>query len=341
MARAGFYNENEYRDYPFLTRVNPIDSYEIEGAEPQQLIALPHDAIVDFGAVMDLDADYSDLDGDIIYLHAIQRRDPYLFYDFRTTAAGAEGTRLLFSRNTEVDPEFTDEWLASTVISASLSSSASAADCAGAAWRGYLVTGRYAEVLELLADGDDLIFTAGLWTVEPARVQNLARSYLRSINLANFARSHISVPEVCQSGSLTSDDTLYVNAECLQGDLKFKEGFNCAIRQEVQNNAIIIGASPGSGAGEPCAEIPLFEGETSPDGSPFLTGGPTCGEIVKTVNGKGGRRLQILSGPGFRVLADPDSPNTIIVDRALEDFVLCLADDEEESVSSQSLGSEA
>ncbi len=339
MARAGFYNENEYRDYPFLTRVDPIDSYEIEGAEPQQLIALPHDAVVDFGAIMDLDADYSEASGDIVYLHSVQRRDPYLYYDFRTTAPGAAGTRLLFVRDTSVDEEFADEWLDSMVISESLSSSASAGDCAGAAWRGYLVTGRYGELLELLSDGEELIFTAGLWTIEPARVQNLARGYLRSINLANFARSHVSVQEACQSSSLTSDDTIYVNAVCLQGDLKFKEGYHCVIRQETQNNAIIIGASPGAGEGEPCAEIPLYEGETSPDGSPFLTGGPTCGEIIKTVNGKGGRRLQLLSGPGFRVLADPDLPNTIIVDRALEDFVLCLADDGIESTSSQSLGS--
>lgn len=332
MARAGWYNENEYRDFPFLTRVDPL-SYpaDTDSDGEEQLLALPHEAIVDFVAIMALDAAYDEHEGHYIYLHSVRREDPYLYYTFRTTAPGGADEQIIFRRDVATDEEFTSEWQDSESLTGS---SVSASDCAGPRWSACLVTGRYDELLELLDDGDEWVFERGLWTVEPARTQSLYKSYLRSINLGNFSRTHALPPDQC-GGESEEAVVIHVNATCLAGDLKFKEGFNCLIRQDTLNNAIIIGAAVGGGEGRPCTEVSLYESEAPPSGSTHLSGGPACNEIVKTVNGKGGRRLTIRSGPGFRVYGDPEVANTLVLDRQLQDFAICLVDE-----SSVSLGSE-
>jgi len=143
----------------------------------------------------------------------------------------------------------------------------------------------------------------------------------------------VKPPDGC--GSLSSSagsDEPILAASCMRGNIKWKEGYNCSIRQDNRDNAIIIGAGQGAGEGEPCDEVPLYEGEAPPEGSPHLSGGPGCSEVVKTINGIGGRDIFITAGPGFRVQQDTEDPNTLNLNRALDDFAACLA--EEETLSS-------
>ena len=207
-------------------------------------------------------------------------------------------------------------------VSSSLSSSAAA--CAVTPkWSGFLVTGDLTELLESLPeDNDTLAFDTGLWRLEPAQIQSLVDSYLRTVNLANFPRTWATGIESCDSTSAGAD--ILVHTECITGSLAFKPGYNCVIQQDDINNAIIIGGAVGEGEGEACEEIPLYEGEVGPDDGPFLTGGPTCTEILKTVSGKGGRLLRISAGPGFRVRPDTGQTNKLIIERNLDDFAACL-----------------
>lgn len=374
MARPGFYNENEYRDYPFLTQVMPLDlaavivsessaSLDSSGssASAEPLRDLPHSTIVDFGAIMAVDSGFV-TDIDFVWLRRIRRRDPYLLFEFRTTARRASGEKLVFVRQID-DPEFHYQWATSVPTTtpddfgslgseASLSSASevsgssnssfpfcdrsshgdttcSGPGCDSPKWEGFLITGLFDDLLEVLADGDELLFPKGLWVIEHARVQNLNGSFVRSINLANRVRTTATPPAGCGSASSAGDDVdAYPNAVCLQGDIRFKEGHNCYIRQEDNTNKLVImGAVGNGGEGVTCYEIPLYDGESAPMDSPFLSGGPACGETVRTVNGKGGPNLRIYGGPGVRVYEAPDDPSALMVDADLGDFALCLQEE--------------
>lgn len=375
MARVGFYNENEYRDYPFRTQTAPLDiaayvhysssssasslsSGNSNSSAAVQLYDLPHELIVDFGAIMGVNSEYSDARGDFVYLYRLRRSGPYVLFEFRTTADVAKLQSLYFVRNL-TDPEFKQDWAASqsnqygdplfpfiTSSSASnpssVSSSATFCDratvcqepakqwdcggdgCAVPLWEGFLITGRFEVLADMLADGDELVFAIGLWAIEPARVQNLNKSFVRSINLANRDRARYTPPPGCTSSASAYAQPLYLGKRCMQGDVAFQEGHNCLIRQDNNNNTLTFNGQVGAGAGEPCAEIPLYPDENPLDDSRYLGGGPACDEVIRTVNGKGGPSLRLLGGPGVRVYDSPTDASTIFVDADLSTFAVCL-----------------
>jgi len=363
MARAGFYNENEYRDYPFLTQVAPFGILREEdvslssssslssesSAEP--LIALPHEAIVDFGAIMGIRSGF-DEQTDWVYLYRITYEAPYFIFEFRNTACNES---IFFIRHQGANP-WTISWetsrppgyeptLPSSQSSFSSSSSSAPSEpfnpwdfepCEEPCWEAYIVTGFYNDLLDMMSDGDTIYFHRGVWTIEPCRVQSLVDSFVASINLANRARKHVTLPERCRSSSSSSvadEDPVHLNRACLLGDLKFKGGYNCIIRQEDGNNAIVIdGAVGGGDFGQPCEEFPYYPGEEKPEGSKHYSGGPTCGEIAKTINGKGGRTMRLDPGPGFNISTDPDDPSLLIVNADMDDLLVeCFGDSESSS----------
>lgn len=351
MANPGWYNDNANRDWPFLTRVEPITQYaqnldslsslsSSAAGDEGQYVHLPHDAVVDFGAIMEIDAEYTEKDGHQIYLYRVSRPTATTFeYEFRTSAPEAANYRIIFTRNS-TDPYNYTTWADATAIA---SDPPDVLECRlQPRWKAFLVTGGFEGLLALLSTGETLYFATGLWVIEPSRVQSLMDSYLRSCNLANFPRTLATPPSGCDSDSSSAQalEEPILNATCVRGNVKWKEGYNCAIRQDNFNNAIVISAAVGSGEGEPCDEVPLYDGEAPPADSPFLSGGPSCNDILKSLNGVNGRRLTIRGGAGMRIFADPLSNNKLVIDRALDDFALCLAADLlESSLSSESLSS--
>jgi hypothetical protein len=364
MARAGWLNENEYRDYPFVTQTEPLEIDDGSSSSSSSSSAgdggvvplriLPHETIVDAGFILGVTAGYHTTN-DRVYLRRVRREDPYLLFEFRTTAGGAAAESLYFVRRTD-DPEFVQQWVESRswllplpfpVSSSSVSLSAVSVSqssdsnpfcvdpnnreilpcggpgCDTPTWEGFLVTGQFGELLDMLANDSEWTFSPQLWVIEPSRIQNLNGAFVQGISLANRDRTHATVPAECSSASV-DDSTVYPNAVCLQGHLKIKEGYNSVIRQETNTNSLIIGAALGAGEGQHCEEVPLYPGETSPDGGPFLTGGPGCGELVKTVNGKGGPDLRLFGGNGVRVTESTVDASTLLVNLDLHNFALCL-----------------
>ena len=352
MPRSGFYNQNLYRDYPFRTQGDPperlhsLSSESSVSGESYATAALPHEAIVDFGCIMGLDGNYADC-WDWIYLYRITRSDPFFVFEFRTTA---NPQVLLFTRRND-DPEYKYEWSESQgkrtpyeLPSPSSPSSASypspgdewglGCDPAAPVWEGFLVTGKFDELMDLIPNGERLYFDSGYQIVEPARIQNLKESYVRSLNLANRVRTHATEADICRTSfssersigmeDATQDVTVYKGATCMQGAIAFEEGFNCQIRQEDTTGTIVIGAGVGLGAGEVCEEYPFYSGESIGSDETYYTGGPTCTEILKTINGKGGSRIRFDAGLGFTVRTSPDNPSTIIVDMNLKGLAICL-----------------
>lgn len=352
MANPSWYNDNANRDWPFLNRVEPISLYapaitssassESADATEGQYVHLPHDAVVDFGAIMEIDAEYTEKAGHYVYLYRVSRPTVTTFeYEFRTVAPFAVNYRIIFTRSS-TDPFNKITWEDAEPINPD---PPDVLECRlQPRWKAFLVTGGFEGLLELLSTGETIYFAVGLWVIEPSRVQSLMDSYLRSCNLANFPRTLTTPPLLClsESASDSANNELLLNATCINGHVKWKEGYNCAIRQDNFDNAIVISAAVGSGAGEPCSEVPLFNGEIPPDGSPFLSGGPGCNDILKSINGISGRRLTLANGQGMRIYSSPTASNTLIVDRTLDDFALCLVKDlpYSSSIGSASLGNE-
>lgn len=300
MNGLGFYNENEFRDYPFITRVET-------SADSASGLDIPQGAILDFGAIMPADEQFED-GTDYVYLESIRYDGVTLLFDFHTTAVG--GGHCLF-RRTLLDPEFAVTW-ADAIANLAVSSSSASVELPR--WQAFLVTGRLEDLTELIAPGEALYFPPGYWKIEPGRVQNLSRSRVLRVHLANKQRLLWTPPEGCgESSSSAAADTVHVYAMDLAGDIKIEEGFQASVRQEDQNTAFSIGAGTRAGLGPPCDEVPRYPGEVAPAGSPFLTGGPACNELVKRINGVGGREFKLTGTNGVFIEPDPELPNTLLV----------------------------
>ena len=302
MPRAGFYNDNEYRRYPFTPAAVNAD-------------ALPDDLIVDCGFIMGLDSGF-DAAVHTVYLHQVRKTSTQIEFEFRTTAPNAADTSLVFTRPFDAEEwatEFADAVPADT-------------ECAEEPlWEGFMVSGVMAPTVAALSVGGSLTFTATR-VVEPARVQSLVKSYLRSVNIGNYPR--IIAPP-CIDGEpaiLPVSNEIIVNATCIKGNIRFKPGFNCAINQYDYANRITIGAQRGANTendpnGELCqygSEIKLYNDEQPPiinvetgARSKFLSGGPACDEVITGINGLGAPDVKIVGGAGIQVLPDPVNAHTI------------------------------
>jgi hypothetical protein len=313
MGRPGWLNDNEYRAYPFI----PQDSIDVE---PSGEI-LPADLIVDCGIIMGIEAEFDDA-SDYVYLHQIRRTVDAIEIELRTTAPGAEDYPLVFTRALDVE-----EWTYEDVNAGVGSDSSSAYGCGESArWEGFLITGVLTSILSQLGEGDTVTYTAGEWHLEPARIQNLKKAFLQSIGLANYDRTRWHPDPDCEEDPAGEREVI-VREPCLNGPLRLKEGYNCSIRQEDVSNTITIGASIGAGAGLACNEVPLYDGEVSPDGATTLDGAATCTEVLKTINGVGGRVIRLFGGQGIAVTASDDQPHTVIVTVSLQGFAYCPANE--------------
>lgn len=303
MPRAGFYNDNEYRAYPFI--------YKKEVISP----ALPDACIVDCGIIMGLDSQYDETTH-TVWLSSIHRAVAHFEFVLSTDAPGAANKPLIFTRA----PNAT-EWLTEHLGS----DSADDKECATEpAWEGFLVTGVLDELTTGMTVGETRVFSSTDYVLEPARIQSLVKSYLRSISLGNYSRVVAYPSPECGGPEEPPARFVVVNKKCMKGDLKFKEGYNCQIFQVDRNNEIIVTAAVGAGAGDAslCEEIKLFDEETAPEGSKLLSGGPACDEIVFTVNGVNYEgTLQIIGGTGVLVKQDPNNEHGILIER-LDNFLV-------------------
>lgn len=335
MARPGFYNDNAYRRYPLL----PGEPYELrvtsnqDGTGTQAAdIVLSDKVFIDFGCIVGLAAGYVD-SRDSLQLAYIHRSGNTLTIAIRSTCPGLEDWELRFVRDWSLDEEY--------LISDSVATYAGVGEtdvfpfCAeDAIWSGWLATGDMSEFGSLIADGFYATARDVDVQLEPALIQNLRDTFVRSVSLANRDRTRVDAPAGCEESSSASADeppAIWVGETCMTGDLRMRAGYNCRIRQENRTNTIEISAGVGAGAGQPCDEVPLSPEESSISGE-LLTGGPHCHEVLKTINGVGGRVVRIEGGDGVRVRADQDDPHRLVVDVDLHNLQVCNV--LEESLSS-------
>jgi hypothetical protein len=306
MPRAGFYNDNEYREYPFVFN-------SIYAGPP-----LPTELIVDCGFIMGLDSGF-DPDKHIVYLSKIRKNANTLFFEFATTAPGANDRLITFSRELPAG-EWQYQQLDAPPISSAKAYNANAFCAAEPVWGGFIVTGRLNDFAANLANNTPILF-AQARVVEPGRIQGLVRSYLRSVGVANYARTII---QPCDSETQSgSSGEIIVNANCIKGAIQLKAGFNCQINQSNALNELRIipikdANTTGLDAAEFCqngSEIKLYPAETPPVGSQFLSGGPACDEVITSINGLPAPDVKIVGGAGIQVIADLTTPHTLQIKR--------------------------
>lgn len=321
MAPLAFYDLNSGRGYPFVEIGPPLMLYSGGG-----YAELPKSAVV--GCVVILGHGSGFTPEHRAYLYEIRRSSDRLTYEFRFSAPAMLGISLLFTR--EVD---TQEFAVTRAASDAEGGSSTDAFCSTVLVEGWLSTGDQRPLAATLADGEWLRRADQELYLEPARVQTLDGLFVNSINLANADRTRADYEEcvgVEQSSSSSSavisesysvdvnsssqslDNRSYVvNATCLRGPLRFSNGYNVDIRQDNGLNTLTFSPGVGSGAGEPCEEVPLYAGETPPAGSRLLSGGPACNELIKTINGVGGPNLRLVAGAGVRLAGDGLDPYKI------------------------------
>jgi hypothetical protein len=295
MAKTSFYDDNKARDYPLLKG----ESFA------------PFSAVVAAGFTFGPGSGFVAGEHNVFFTKVLRAHGRFWFF-FTSDAPGIVDKFLVFSRS-ESDKQYAIEYAdlleedesVNSISESFVSNPAEGCDFADL-FSGFLITGPLDELLEALAEDEYLYGPA---TVEPALLQSLVNSYGRSINLANSGRTLYTPPTGCES-SESSSQSMYVKTTCITGPIVFSPGYNSIVIQNKFDKSITFSAAVGAGDGEPCEQIPIYEGEAPPTGSQFLEGGPSCAEVIRSVGGVGGPILQIVGGQGATV--GFDSGNHIV-----------------------------
>lgn len=330
MPRPNFFNDNINRTFPFRWKTAGVDTPP--SGLPTSMRQLPDNFIADCGFVMGPESDF--VEGvDSVYLYKVSRVSEDQFdYEFRTTATKLSGYPIIFHR-LRTDPIYKTDFVESdipnpgpTSQSLSLSQSIPLTVCGEPNWSGYLVTGPMSAIADRLAVGQTITRDADDQAiVEPALIQNLDKNQIVSLNVANADRTRAVRPGDCPANRWPfPTGIIYINQECLQGNIRFRPGYNLSIGQNTQTNTLQLSAIVNAGMGEPCAQVKLFPYETPPSGSTnnLLAGDFYCNEVLRTINGVQGPNLSLFAGTGVSIVANAAN-NTVTVDVNLSDLAVC------------------
>jgi hypothetical protein len=374
MPTTGFFNDNANRSYPFVSDrpqgyTNHLEFSSSSGDSWSSTSlssaghALPSNAVVDFGCTLGVESGFSE-GVDSVYLYGVARTGSFLMFEFRCTDTAMASHNLIFMRNVDED-ENTIEYVDATpqgIPGSNFPTSLTFFDVVEERmcdtrplWDGYLITGDLTDLAALLNSNGDVWYAPGVdasgaseLKIEPALIHNLGKTYLRSVSLANEARTKTTPYESCSSSESIGSDSFapieygasgsaYItNATCLSGPLVFREGYNCHITQSSFDNSLSFYANKAAGAGEPCEEVSLSSDEARAEDSRFLSGGPSCFDLLTSINGVFGSGLTpsvlaLIAGPGIRIKPTDGVAHSIDVIFDLRDFTVCIAPPSESS----------
>lgn len=319
MARPNFFNENSGRSFPFVK-----ESLQASGSS-SNLDYLPDSTVVDFGADMGVLSGFDESQHKV-ELAQIRRAAGNFYFYFTTTAPDGSGYWLIFTRSVG-ETEYVTEYavaIATSNLDPVPEESALAGVCGEMpVWSGYLVTGDLSGLAAMLP-ADGTLTSSSNPQIEPALIRNQRRAMLRGLNLANADRTRADTPDHCRDLVWKyTPDTMYVRATCLTGPIRLEAGYNVLLIQSDIDNGFQIEASVGAGAGEVCGDVPLFDGDMPPLGGTTLDGADSCNDVIRGINGAGGRIVPILSGPGVTVTPQP-AKNQIDIAVDLSNLKLCI-----------------
>lgn len=296
MAKVGFYNDNQYRDYPFIGGGHESEFYE-----------LAQDAIVDVGFTLGPSVIY-DPAKDSIALASVESDGTtlkYNFYVYRNSVVNppiekptdptiATGIAVTFSLNADTSPfstvyadgayvlgdrvldDLTFDYNPDLAVCTFNAEYATVRVISNMSVRGFLTIGDSTKIL------DDVYRRGGIvnfatYVVEPSRVQSSYQHYLNSIRIGNKER--LVIPECADTPVINDpapedeeEETTYIfpRNDLFNAEIRFVAGQNVRLVQNEITNTITFspllgfGATTGSGDTDACdyrGELPFTEVE--------------------------------------------------------------------------------
>jgi len=316
-AQAGWYNTNANRTWPF-TEVSSC--------------FVPDSTIVDAGFIAGV---LSEFDSAVhsIWLASVARTGDTFVFSFYSDAPGLNEGVFQVSRSLSdpvyvpvfVEADTDEEEPVSEVVPLEISESVlSTGDTIDdVRWEGFVVFGNLAELAALLTDGNSL---TGTMIIEPGVVQNLVASYARSVSIANEDRTRFETDEDCSAvvWPVTPQD-IWPRQIGMCGDLRLQEGIYCRLELNSVDNSITVSADVDNDKVSPCEQQPVFQLEQAPEFASTLDGSPMCNEVLRTVNGVGGRTISLVGGDGVQIEFDPVTA-TITVAVNMQGMAVCYGE---------------
>ena len=314
MARDGFLVENMGRSYPFILQE------ETGTGKGSGTMPLPENSLSDLSILISPLAGFDPVN-DTVTLSTVRRRgsDGAFQFIFSCSSADLVGQELIFTVP-DTSSRFAVFFTGNNL------------------WEGYLTIGDLVDLELLLPLGNTLSSGAHPPIAEPGVITHNVAS-VRQILLANKDRTRHVAPEECGgSSSSTSSSSrpggVIARNATFTGNVSFVDGYNSSAKQSA--TAIVIEAKVGAGAGQPCDDVPVFDGEDPPSGSTTLDGADRCSEIISSINSLTGRTIFVQTGQGVRVY--PGDDHQLIVDVDLSGMAVCQNDASISTSSSQTGG---
>lgn len=314
---AGFFDTNRRIAYPFVRGTVGLPG-------TGSIATLPNSVIVDCGFTTGPSVPFS-VGSDQVYLDSITRTGSVLTFVFKTTAL--INVSITFTRNVTDQPYVTEfansGGSGQTAPGESISypaMSAAYVQCPSPLWEGYLVTGPLTDLLALLPGNGTITRGIDQGVVEPSLIEVHDDTVTLSLNLANNDRTRYqnvltSQPEATPCSQITwpfPTNIIYTHGRCLQGDLRIFSGYNSDVKQNSATNTITLGARIGAGEGQVCTRPILNRKEVRRADTVFLEEGPGCGDVFTTINGRGGRMIDLIAGQGVSIEPVPDQHKVIV-----------------------------
>lgn len=321
MSHPNWLNENRNRAFPFLHGTVNLQPSATLGV-------IPNDVVADAGFLIGPGGRF-DHGTDKVFLARVRRDSDIFYFDFETDAPEMVGVILTFVRPIaaeryvtsyadsygDAQPILQDDFFPllwgddeDDILIWSGGEEFSA--CDRPLWSGYLITGDLSFLIDLLPDNGEMVERdVSELIIEPALIQSIAGAFVKSINLANEDRTRVDAAQDCAVIVWPFETgVIFQGPRCLTGTILLMPGFNASLRQDSFNQVITLTAAAGGGEGQPCEEVEVTNDESLVDG--LLSGGPSCDEVLRSINGTGGRILRILAGTGVEMTQDPET-NTL------------------------------
>lgn len=310
---ADWYHENMFRAFPLVN--TPASFTYTPAVGSPTTVRLPNSTLVDFEST--LGPQVLTIASGAVRLDSVTRAGSTFTFTVRSDFGGLQQYKLTFVRDLS-DPIGTTQFVVATNLDGS-----TIADngCTGLqVWQGWLVTGPLADLAAIVADGGTLTQSGSEAQFEPTCHRMTAGYFIHSVNVANETRTRATQPGL----AAPPPGYLYITqATCLQGEVRLVPGYNAALRMDTFDNSLTIDAGLGAGLGQPCGEIKTYPDEALPTDSNLYSGGPSCKEIIKTINGQTGPLLRLIAGTGVTIMPDPHDVYGIIVNGDMNDLASC------------------
>lgn len=289
MAEIDFYRHNAGIFYPFIS----YSSFALSGGGG---LALSKKMFVDAGFMLGLMAEFDVNDTVYLYSVGVVAGSPAVAtFKFRSTASGLTSYEWVFE--VPVDVEF------GCTVKVDVSLVGSPDPDRG---NGFVTFGDLSELATLFT-GTRTLTTPPV--VEMALLQNLAKTYVRTLNLANDAR-RCPTP-CCESSEAFPSNTFAApNGQDINGSVTFKPGYNSTMSVDTITNTIILGATLNAGEGPACKDTIIDENGMNPDpdefGVPYCE---SCDEFIRSINGRSvlDGKLKLVGGSSFKIEPDPEN----------------------------------